>query len=295
MPIRGKHPLASPTAVAALLDRHGLSPRRRLGQNFLIDGNILAKILAAAELGPGDEVLEIGAGLGTLTAALCPRVRRVTAVEQDRGLLGVLEGLARDHPNLRIVPGDVLKMELPDLLSPGGKLVANLPYAAAGTIIFRLLADDPHPHLAVCMLQKEAAERIVAPPGGRRGGVISVLVGARARAEILFRVKPTCFYPPPRVESAVLRLRIAARPEGFGLCVAVVEAAFQQRRKILKNSLAGLGRLGYTGTEIAAAAAAAGIDLSRRAESLAAEDYLRFSAALPRRANAVARDGGGSP
>lgn len=273
-------PLTSPAAVAALLKEHGLSPRRRQGQNFLIDANILNKILAAADLGPADDVLEIGAGLGTMTVALCRQVRRVTAVEWDRGFVGILKEFARHLPNLRVVPGDVLKMDLPDLLSDNGKLVANLPYAAAGTILFRLLADDPRPRLAVCMVQKEAAERIASPPGGRRYGILSVLAQARTRPEILFRVKPTCFYPPPRVESAVIRLRTTERPDGFAAFVSVVETAFNQRRKILKNSLAGLTSVGYTERGIMEAASAAQIDLKRRAESLSAEEFLRLAKAL---------------
>jgi len=269
--------------VAALLRERGLAPHRRRGQNFLIDANILNKILAAADLGPDDDVLEIGAGLGTLSAELCRRVRRVTAVEWDRGLVGILQDLARDLPNLRVVPGDVLRMDLPGLFSDRAKLVANLPYAAAGTIFFRLLSDDPRPRLAVCMVQKEMAERIASPPGGRRYGILSVLAQARAKTEFLFRVKPTCFYPPPRVESAVIRLRAEPRPEGFAEFISVVEAAFQQRRKMLRNSLSGLAALGYTERSVEAAASVAGIDLSRRAEDLSAEDYLRFSAALPAR------------
>jgi 16S rRNA (adenine1518-N6/adenine1519-N6)-dimethyltransferase len=274
-------PLISPAVVAALLKRHGLSPRRRQGQNFLIDGNILNKILAAADLDPDDEVLEIGAGLGTLSAELCRRVRRVTAVEWDRGFVAILNDLARVLPNLRVVPGDVLKMDLPGLFSDRAKLVANLPYSAAGTIFFRLLSDDPRPRLEVCMVQKEMAERIASPPGGRRYGILSVLAQARARPEILFRVKPTCFYPPPRVDSAVIRLRTTERPEGFAAFVSVVKTAFNQRRKILKNSLAGLTAVGYTEQGIMEAAAAAEIDLGQRAENLSADDFLRFANALP--------------
>lgn len=273
-------PLTSPARIAAILKERGFSPRRGRGQNFLIDGNILNKILDAAELDADDEVLEIGAGLGTLTGELCRRVRRVVAVEWDRGFVEILGDLARSFSNLRVVPGDILKMDLPALLPARGKLISNLPYSVAGAILFRLLSEDTVPALLLCLVQKEVAERIASPPGPKEYGILSVLAQSRTRPEILFRVKPSCFFPRPRVESAVIRLRMGPRPENFSFFVSVVKAAFNRRRKMLKNSLAALEVVGYTAAGIEKAAAAAGIDLRARAETLSSEDFMRLSAAL---------------
>jgi 16S rRNA (adenine1518-N6/adenine1519-N6)-dimethyltransferase len=265
-------------------------PRRPpLGQHFLHAEGVADRIVEA--LAPdGRSVLEIGPGRGVLTGRLAARATRLVAVELDRRLAARLTA----HPpsgNLIVHQGDVLSRPLAGWLDPGpGEswlLVGNLPYAITSPVLFAALEAEPSPQRAVLMMQREVAERLVAPPGSRTYGILSVLLQVQAEVELLFRVGRGAFRPPPRVESAVVRLHFLEAPRhGVGgtggpslhLFRQVVKAAFGQRRKMLRNSLEVLPL--QPGEDAGAEAEAAGIDPSRRAETLSGEEFVVLARAL---------------
>jgi len=283
--------LATPSGVAAVLRHLGLSPRKALGQNFLVDRNIVAKILDAAQLAPEDTVLEIGPGLGVLTWELARRARSVVAVELDAGLVRWLRALFAGQPNVRLVHGDALTVDLAGLLAahppgPGGsaKVLANLPYYITSPLLMRLLEEGLPISLAVVMVQKEVARRLLARPGTKDYGALSVAVQLRTHAEIVAPVPPGVFFPPPEVESAVVRLTLRPLPEEVedaAFFSAVVRAAFAQRRKTLRNALQSGAGL-WDKDAVPAALAEAGIDGGRRGETLSVAEFVRLSAALRR-------------
>jgi len=259
----------------------------------LIDRNRGEAIAAAAGLGRGDAVLEIGPGPGALTRELCRRAGRVLAVELDRILARILREETADCLNLEIVEEDFLAADLADLVRRLGpppaeegrlKVVANLPYSVSGPILARLLEPRLGVSLMVLTVQKEVGERIVSPPGGRRYGRLSVLARIYSRPEIIAAVSRNSFYPRPRVDSVVVRLEMIPVPELPALdrvfLRELIRAAFGKRRKMLKNALAGDRELGYSEPRIQAACSGAGIDPRSRPEELAAGDYIRLAAAL---------------
>jgi 16S rRNA (adenine1518-N6/adenine1519-N6)-dimethyltransferase len=226
------------SAPAALLRSLEQRARKRFGQHFLTEPAIAGRMVAAAGIAPGDAALEIGPGLGILTEALVRAGARVTAIELDRDLAAFLR---ERMPDVELVEGDAMKAPLGPLGSVA--VVANLPYNVGTGLLLRLLTEAAPPRVLVVMLQKEVAERIVAPPGSRARGSLSVAVQARADARIAFRVPAGAFHPPPRVESAVLVIR--PRPgEALGVDFdRVVRAAFSAPRKKLRNALrTGLGQ-----------------------------------------------------
>lgn len=281
--------LATPSGMAAVLAHYGLAPRKGLGQNFLVDRHIVAKILDAAQLTPTDTVLEIGPGLGVLTWELATRVQSVIAVEVDAGLMRWLGDLFAGHPRVRLVHGDALEVDLAALLQehppgPGGsaKVLANLPYYITSPLLMRLLEEGLPLSLLVVMVQKEVARRLTARPGSKDYGALSVAVQLRATVETVTAVPPGVFFPPPEVESAVVRLALRPLPPEAGdgsFVSAVVRAAFGQRRKTLRNALQGAAGP-WDKTAVPAALAAAGIDGSRRGETLSVEEFVRLAAAL---------------
>jgi len=256
-----------------------------LGQHFLHDRAVARRIVEALE--PGDAaVLEIGPGRGILTENLAGRCRRLVAVEIDTGLVDAL----RANPALagvEIVSGDILNRPLPDWI-PGESepflLIGNLPYAITAPILFAYCAAAGRIERAVLMMQREVARRVTAPPGSRTYGVVSVASALVAERELLFTLGTGAFSPPPRVESAVVRFRRLAEPlsdrpgtPGFDRVMRVVRAAFSQRRKKLRNSLAAGLEL-REGTE--QAIAAAGLDLDRRAETLSPGEFCTLAAVI---------------
>jgi len=260
--------------------RPPLRPLRSLGQHFLVDRGIIRRIVAAAAVGPDDTVLEIGPGRGILTEGLLGAGARVVAVEMDRGLHAALEERLGGEERLMLHHGDALRFDLSALPAPY-KVVANLPYQVTTPLLFRLLEAHPAPAVAVVMIQREVADRLLAAPGTKEYGVLTVGVRARATAEACFPVPPGAFRPPPKVRSMVVRITPLAAPvvpdaemAGF---MAVVRAAMGRRRKTLRNALAALGR---PVPEIEAALAAAGIDPGVRGETLDVPDFLRLHAAL---------------
>src|SRR5262245_6781 len=228
----------SPRALAAST---GVHPSKALGQNFLLDPNLARAIARDAEVGPGVQVLEIGAGLGSLTTALAGTGARVLAIEFDRALLPGLGRAVADLPNVEIVHADATKADWPALLE-GGQWVccANLPYNVGTTIVLDLLEQPPVTRLVV-MLQREVADRLVATPGERESyGAVSIRVAYRASARVLRTVPPDVFWPRPAVGSAIVRLdRLPAPPVDVDPTVLwrVVDVAFAERRKTMRNAL----------------------------------------------------------
>ena len=230
--------------VAELLERHGLSPSRALGQNFLVDPNTVRKIVRLADVGPGDPVVEIGAGLGSLTLALADAGAEVTAVELDRYLLPVLREVVEPR-GVRVVAGDAMELDWPATLAGHDRwaLVANLPYNVATPLVCDLLDDVPAITRMLVMVQREVGERLAAPAGDAAYGIPSVKVAYWATARLVGRVPPSVFLPQPRVESALVRIdrrpapAVGADPERL---FSLVRTGFGQRRKMLRRSLAGL-------------------------------------------------------
>ncbi len=237
--------MLSPRQAAELLERHGLAPRRALGQHFLVDPNTIRRIARLAEVGPGDHVVEIGPGLGSLTLALAATGARITAVEADRGLVPVLQEVLEAYPGITVVTGDARHQDWTALLGPGpAVLCANLPYNIATGLVADLLDEVPAIVRMCVMVQLEVAERLVARPRTKAYGAVSVKVAFHASGTIAARVPPTVFLPPPKVDSAVVVLRRHDRPLAPDLdrsaLFALVRTGFGQRRKMLRRSLAGV-------------------------------------------------------
>jgi 16S rRNA (adenine1518-N6/adenine1519-N6)-dimethyltransferase len=268
--------------VRDLLAEHGLSPSRALGQNFVADPNTVRRIARLARVGPGDRVVEVGPGLGSLTVALAETGAEVTAVEVDRHLLPVLRSVV-EPAGVRVVEGDAMTLDWDEVLggdaAGGGEarwaLVANLPYNVATPLVLDLLARVPAIDRMLVMVQREVGERLAAGPGSKAYGIPSVKVAYQAQAEMVGRVPPTVFLPRPRVESALVRLRrlpgppVDADPERL---FRLVEAGFGQRRKMLRRSLASLVD--------PPAFERAGVRPDARAEELSLEDWARLANAM---------------
>ncbi len=265
------------TQVSELLSRHGLRPSRALGQNFVADPNTVRRIVRLAEVGPGDRVLEIGPGLGSLTLALAETGAAVTAVEADRHLLPVLDEVVGGLDTVRVVAADAMTVDWQDLLGdePGWVLVANLPYNIATPLVADLLDGVPVISRMLVMVQREVGERLCAGPGDDAYGAVSVKVAYWAEARLAGRVPASVFQPRPNVESVLVEIR--RRPEPAvdpavvpsGRLFEVVRAGFATRRKMLRRSLAGL--------VAADAFTAAGVAPESRAEDLDVQAWGRLS------------------
>lgn len=273
--------LLTATEVRDVARRYGIRPSRALGQNFLIDGNTVRKILRVAEVGPVDQVVEVGAGLGTLTVGLAQTARRVIAIEIDRAIVPALREVVAPFPNVELVAGDALGIDYGALLRPGRfRFVANLPYNIATPLLARLLSEVPQIEDFVVMIQREVGERLVASPGSRTYGAVSVLVAYHCGARLLGRVPPAVFWPPPRVESVIVRLLRRPPPVAVpaGALMGVVRAAFSQRRKTLRNALA--SALDRPPDAIEAVLRRAGVDPRARAEELSLQRFASIAEAL---------------
>ena len=276
--------------VRRLLDQWDLRPSKGLGQNFLVDRTVLDRVVAAAELTPDDVVLEIGAGLGTLTRRLAQDAGHVVAVELDQRLMPVLQSVLADLDHVTLVQGDILALDPAALIgevsiqqpatSNQYKVVANLPYYITSAVLRHLLEASLKPHRMVLTVQREVAERIVAKPG--QMSLLAVSVQFYGRPRLLFRIRPGSFYPSPGVESAVLRVDLYATPlldvEDTAAFFRVVRAGFAQRRKQLRNALAaGLGR---SPEAVVARLREVGVDPRRRAQALNLEEWARVACVL---------------
>jgi 16S rRNA (adenine1518-N6/adenine1519-N6)-dimethyltransferase len=285
-------PRVDPAAIRRTLRESGLRARHSLSQNFLVDVDVLEAILAEAAPRSGQNVLEIGPGLGFLTAGLLEAAASVTAVELDPGLAGFLRerfvaalvppGHGPGGPgSLRLIEGDALDQPLTRLLPEPYDVVANLPYHITSPILHRFLGEPPRPGRLVLMVQREVAERIAAKPGGL--SYLSVFVQYHATVRIVRRVPPTAFEPAPAVDSAVIVIEPFAEDDRLDPVVEdalwrLVQAAFRERRKMIHNVLA--RQLPLSGDAIAAALTVAGIDPDRRPQTLAVGEWIRLLEAI---------------
>ena len=264
----------------ALLREYGLQPKKSLGQNFLVDPNGLDKVMLAAGVGPKDTVLEIGAGLGSLTVLLAQAARQVVALEIDRNLLPPLTKVTSAYKNVRIVEGDVLKLPLEELVPGEGYLVvANIPYYISSAIIRRLLEAETRPERMVLTVQQEVAERICSKDGKLSLLALSVQVFGAPRIEA--RIPAGCFYPVPDVDSAVLSIALYPQPlialDALDDFFRLAHAGFSQKRKTLRNALS--AGLGLPASETEKLLVAAEIDPQRRAETLSITEWGQLTAA----------------
>lgn len=271
--------IASPLVTQHILNRFKLRADKKLGQNFLIDENVVRQIVASAELSEADTVLEVGPGIGTLTQGLAESKARVVAVELDTRLLPVLATTLEGYDNVRVVHGDILKVNIMEEVgAPSFKVCANLPYYITTPIIFALLEKRLPMERLVAMVQKEVAERMAAQPGGKEYGALSVAIQYYTEPEIAFIVPPTSFIPAPAVESAVIVCKRRVKPPvevcDEGLFFRVVKAAFSLRRKMLSNSLKNMG---IKSEQVAKWLELAGVDGKRRAETLSLEDFANLT------------------
>ena len=286
--------LIIPRNTIQFLQEHGISAKKRYGQNFLIDQRVLARILEGAGITKEDTVLEIGPGIGTMTQALCGAAGRVIAVEIDRDMIPLLEENLTGYNNYEIINEDILKTEVQALAAgafPKGsegagrfKVVANLPYYITTPIIMGLLEQGLPLDSITVMVQKEVAERMQAVPGTKDYGALTLAVQYYTDAEIIARVPSNCFIPRPGVDSAVIRLTLhgerPVKPENEQKMFRLIRAAFAQRRKTLVNALKNdpvLAAEGVTREQIEAALSDMGLQADIRGERLSLEEFAALS------------------
>jgi 16S rRNA (adenine1518-N6/adenine1519-N6)-dimethyltransferase len=263
------------------LREFGVRPNRELGQNFLIDDNILDVIGRAAELDEGDVVLEVGGGLGVLSEYLGPRVAHLHVVEVDRALAPALEDAVGPFENVTLHMADAVRMDFAQLDPPPTKVVANLPYGVAATVLLKSIEELPDAQLLVAMVQREVAERLAAPPGSKTYGATSVLAQLACDVRLGRRVPRTVFHPVPNVESALAVLRRTGPPPAPAV-VALVHAAFAHRRKALAGSLAlAPGAPAGIREQARAELDRLGHPPDARAERLSPHEFAALAAALP--------------
>ena len=277
------------STIRSLCDRYGFSLSKGFGQNFIINPGVCPRIAESAGIGPDWGVLEIGPGIGVLTEQLAKRAARVVSVEIDRRLFPLLEETLSGYDNIRIVEGDVLKVDLRQLIADefAGRPVAvcaNLPYYITSPILMRLLEERLPVENITVMVQREAAQRLCAPPGTRQAGAISYAVAYYAQPRQLFTVQPGSFYPAPKVTSAVIRLDVRRTPAGnLGpasekALFAIIRVAFSQRRKTAANGIS--SGLGADKAEVLAAMADVGLDQRLRPEQLTLDNFIALQGAL---------------
>jgi 16S rRNA (adenine1518-N6/adenine1519-N6)-dimethyltransferase len=260
--------------IPSLLKRHGLQPDKKLGQNFLIDPTYLNRVVEAGNIKQKDIVLEIGAGLGNLTRLLSLQAKEVIAVELDADFIPILEDVTNTYANIQIIHGDILKIELADLILASGYLVvANIPYYITSNLIRHLVNAKIRPARMVLTVQREVAERICALPG--KLSLLGLSVQVFGHPEIVARVPAGAFYPPPKVDSAIVRIQLYSSPIipdlQLNTFFQIARAGFSQKRKTLRNSLS--AGLQEEKTTIEKLLGDAGIDAMRRAETLSLDEW----------------------
>jgi len=276
--------------VAALLRRHGIRPKKKLGQHFLSATPTIKKIVDAIDPSPDECVIEIGPGPGTMTGLLSERAGFVIAVDRDASMLDVAREELGGVENVKFIEADILDFDLESAIADvpkrfGGKVevAGNLPYNISSPILFWIIENRRLISRAVLMVQKEVAQRIAAKPGGKDYGTLSVRTQAYAGVKKLFDVSPGNFIPPPEVNSSVLELDFSGgaveKPKDDAAFEAVVRAAFGKRRKTLRNALLG-GLPGLSAERLDAALSQAGIDGKRRPETLSVEDFIGLAGTL---------------
>jgi len=282
--------LTRPNKTKEVLRKYGFHFQKKFGQNFLLDSHVLEKIIAAADIGRDDFVIEIGPGIGTLTQYLSYYAGNVAAVEIDKNLIPILEDTLQDWDNVEIISGDIMKMDLRKLIDErsGGrkvKFVANLPYYITTPILMRLLEEKLPVSSITVMVQKEVAERMQAGPGSKDYGALSAAVQYYSEPGIAANVPANCFIPRPNVGSAVINLRIKPEEERVKvndeeLMFHLIKAAFGQRRKTMLNALKNDKRIPYNKEQILEAMISCGLPENIRGEALALEQYAALADAL---------------
>lgn len=280
----------TPSNTKELLKQFEFHMNKRLGQNFLVNKDILDKIIQGAELTKEDYVLEIGPGMGSMTQKLCESVGKVVAIEIDKKLIPVLNVTLSEYNNVKVINHDVLRVDLKALLeehfgTKAVKVVANLPYYITTPIIMKLLEERLNLSSITIMVQKEVGDRIKAVPGGKVYGALSVAVQYYAKPSQLLLVPPDSFIPKPEVDSIVLKLDILSKPavqvQDEKLFFRVVKSAFGQRRKTLLNALTA-GNMGLTKEQLKQMLASVGIDENRRGETLSLQEFANITNELSR-------------
>lgn len=266
--------------IKSILSRHGFSFSKALGQNFLVNPNVCPEMARLSGAGAGVGVIEVGPGIGVLTVELAKLADKVVSIELDKRLLPVLDETLADFGNVKVINGDVMEVDLKKLIEdefPGMDVVvcANLPYYITSPVIMRLLEERLPINSITVMVQKEAAERITAPLGTRKAGAVTASVSYYAEAKTLFKVSAGSFMPPPKVDSAVIRLDIRktqpVQVEDEKLMFAVIRASFAQRRKTILNSIS--NSLGISKSQLSEALGECGVSPTARAENLTLEDF----------------------
>ena len=274
-----------PSVTKEIVSKYGFKFSKSLGQNFLVDGNIIKNICEGANITEEDGIIEIGPGIGTLTQQLSKYAKKVVAIELDKKLLPILEETLSECENVKVINEDVLKVDLERLIEEefkglNVKVVANLPYYITTPIIMKLLESKLDIQQIVVMIQKEVALRMQANPGNKDYGALSIAVQYYSQPEIIANVPATVFIPRPNVDSAVIMLNVYDEPKvkvkDEKLMFNVVKSAFGQRRKTLLNALSG-GNLNLTKEEVSKVLEEANIDSKKRGEVLAIEDFVNIS------------------
>ena len=278
--------LCNPSELKELLSRHGFSFSKSLGQNFLIDENVLDKIVSKSNIGEGDCVLEIGAGAGTLSRRLAQTGAKCVAVEIDKALIPVLGESMAEFENFTLINNDILKVDLKSLcdMEFGGRpfcVIANLPYYITTPIVMKLLEEKLPVKSMTLMVQKEVAERMCAKAGGKEYGALSVAVQYYCNAEVICKAEPHCFIPQPKVASSVVFLDVGEKPNvdvnDQKLFFNVVKSAFGQRRKTLQNALSKSPYISVDKEKIVKTLDYMGLDVNIRGEKLSIEQFAKLA------------------
>lgn len=284
--------IATPTRTKQILRKYGFTFKKSLGQNFLIDANVLRNIVKAADLTDQDAALEVGPGIGALTEQLARVAKKVAAIELDQRLLPILEETLAPYPNATVTHGDVLKMDLTSFFADvfaeyeQVSVVANLPYYVTSPILMRFLEENLPIAKIVVMIQKEVAERICAEPGGKAYGALSVIAQYYAEPEIAMIVPKSVFIPQPNVDSAVLKLVPRERPPvettDRKFLFRVIRSCFEQRRKTIYNNLLNAMFGKERREQLEDVFQQTEIDPSRRAETLTIAEFDKLASAIRR-------------
>ena len=281
------HPvIASRDVTRYILDTFGLRAKKKFGQNFLINEQVVRGIAREAQVGPGDLVLEIGPGIGTMTQYLCESARQVIAVEIDTNLIPILKDTLSEYDNVKVINDDILKVDINALAEEYNngkpiKVVANLPYYITTPIIMGLFESHVPIDSITIMVQKEVADRMQAGPGKKDYGALSLAVQYYSHPEIVVNVPPSCFMPQPKVGSSVISLKRYEKPvvdvDDEKLMFKIIRASFNQRRKTLANGLNNFGGMGLTKEQIQQSIEALGVPVNVRGEALSLAQFAQLS------------------
>ena len=275
------------TATDRILKKYGFSMRKKYGQNFLIDANILEKIVNTAEIGPDDIVLEVGPGIGTLTQYLAARAKKVIAVEIDAALIPILHETLGMFDNVEIIHEDIMKFDIDGYFEQFSadacrrKVVANLPYYITTPVLMRLLEGKTAFDTMLFMVQKEVAERILAAPGTKDYGALSLAASYYTETQMAGTVPPSCFVPRPGVDSALMLMKVYEKKKvqvkDENHMFALIRASFNQRRKTLANGISHFEGLPYTREEVTGALSSMGLSETIRGETLTLSQFAELS------------------